>query len=216
MPVTLEDRPIEQVREETIDKLIVNYSHGIISSEAFERRLDDATHSESHQTLIDLVADLPLEVDNQYTRYKDTQFNPNYRAPTEDSDERIVSILSSEEREGQWVVPQKLRIISVLASVKLDFSDAIFEHQQVVIQVTDFLSSLEILVPENVNVSTRLSGVASSTENKAPSMGGRQAPHIRIEGLSVLGSLEIKEKKTLKEKWVAFANKIKSALNDSF
>lgn len=216
MPVKLEDRPIEQVREETIDKLIVNYSHGVISSEAFERRLDDATNSESHHALVELVADLPMEVDNQYARYKDTQFSPNYRAPSENNDERIVSILSSEEREGQWVVPQRLRIITVLASVKLDFSDAIFEHQQIVIQVSDLLSSLEILVPENVNVSTRLSGFASSTENKAPSMGGRQAPHISIEGLSVLSSLEIKEKKTMKEKWVAFANRIKSALNDSF
>ena len=28
--VKLEDRPIEQVREEVIDKLIYHYSHGVI------------------------------------------------------------------------------------------------------------------------------------------------------------------------------------------
>ena len=56
MSVILEDRPIEQVREETIDQLIVNYSHGVISAEAFERRLDQAMSSDNHQEIIDLVA----------------------------------------------------------------------------------------------------------------------------------------------------------------
>jgi len=214
MPVKLEDRPIEQVREETIDKLIVNYSHTVISAEAFERRLDDATYSESHQELVDLVADLPLEVDNQYARYKDTQLSPNYRAASDDSEDRIVSILNTEERRGQWVVPKRIRVIGVLTTLKLDFTDAVFEHQQVIIHVSDLLSSIEILVPENINVSTRLSGFLTSSENKSPSMGGRQAPHITVEGFSVLGSVTIKEKKTMKEKLIAFANGIRSALND--
>lgn len=214
MPVKLEDRPIEQVREETIDKLIVNYSHGVISAEAFERRLDEATNSDSHIALVELVADLPMEVDSQYARYKDTQFSPNYSVPSDDTEERIVSILSNEERQGRWVVPARLHVISVLASVKLDFTDAVFEHSHVVIRLSDMLGSLEILVPEHVNVSTKLAGFLSSTENKAPSMGGRQAPLITIEGYSILSSVEIKEKKTMKEKWVAFANSIKSALGD--
>jgi hypothetical protein len=42
MPVTPNDRPIETLREETIDQLIMNYGHGKLSREAFERRLDEA------------------------------------------------------------------------------------------------------------------------------------------------------------------------------
>ena len=42
MSVKVEDRPIEQVREQVIDQLIYNYSHGVISVDAFERRLDNA------------------------------------------------------------------------------------------------------------------------------------------------------------------------------
>lgn len=214
MPVTLEDRPIEQVREETIDKLIVNYSHGVISAEAFERRLDEATYSESHQHLMDLVADLPMEADNQYARYKDTQFAPHYQATEGEGSERIVCVLSSEARTGQWVVPRHLTIINVLGSLELDFTDAIFTHQQVTIEIKDFLSSTEVYVPEDIRVSTKVSGILSSTENRAPSMGNRQAPVINIEGVSVLSSLEVEEKRTMREKLVAFANSIKKALND--
>src|SRR5690606_23291616 len=126
MPVKLEDRPIEQVREETIDKLIMNYSHGIISAEAFERRLDDATGTDSHQLLVELVADLRLEADTRYDDLKERRFTPNYRAQSEGSgSDRIVSVLSSNDRSGQWVVPQQLNMIGVLGSATLDFTDAV-------------------------------------------------------------------------------------------
>ena len=212
MSVILEDRPIEQVREESIDKLIINYSHGIISAEAFERRLDEATFTESHQSLVDLVADLPMEVDNQYARYKDTQFSPRYQASEGSDEERIVCVLSSDERSGRWVVPRKLVIFNVLGSVKLDFSDAVFTHQEVIIEVKDVLGSLDLLVTGDINVTTKMNGLLSSTENTAPSMGGRQAPTIMVQGWSILSSVEVTEKKTMKEKWVAFADSIKKAL----
>ena len=38
MSVAIQDRPIESVRQEVIDQLIMNYSHGEISLEAFESR----------------------------------------------------------------------------------------------------------------------------------------------------------------------------------
>ena len=53
MSVKFEDRPLEKVREETIDQLVMNYGHGELSSEAFERRLDaamDATQRKKRET----------------------------------------------------------------------------------------------------------------------------------------------------------------------
>ena len=59
--VKVEDRPFDQVRQEAIDQLIMNYSHGVISAEAFERRLDVASDATSFQELIDVVSDLSLK-----------------------------------------------------------------------------------------------------------------------------------------------------------
>ena len=42
MPVTPHDRPIDALRGETVDQLIMNYGHGKLSRDAFERRLDEA------------------------------------------------------------------------------------------------------------------------------------------------------------------------------
>ena len=65
MSVKIEDRPIEQVREQVIDQLIYNYSHGVISVEAFERRLDDAMAASDNKALMDLVEELTLNTDQQ-------------------------------------------------------------------------------------------------------------------------------------------------------
>ena len=211
MAVTFEDRPLEQVREETIDQLVMNYSHGIISAEAFERRLDAAMDATSHAQLADLVADLELKPDSSYDNIKARQFAPHYGAGRVEATENIVSILSSNERSGVWTVPRTITVYALLGSVELDFSDAIFQQPDVTIKIIGGLSSIEIFVPEEVTISTNVFNILGSTENKAPSMGHlQQPPHLKIEGTQVLGSLEIKVKRTMKEKFVAFANSLKS------
>ncbi|CAB0151607.1 hypothetical protein PSI9734_01981 [Pseudidiomarina piscicola] len=211
MSVKLSDRPIEQVREETVDKLIVNYSRAIISAEAFERRLDEAMATDDHQQLVDLVTDLPLDADVQYDHKKERSFTPNYAATDATEDDKMISILGSNVREGQWQVPKKIIVVDVLGSAKLDFTDAIFQHQAIEVRVTNVLGSLEIFVPENVNVTTRVFNIIGSAENHAPSMAGRQAPQITITGWSLLGSIEVSVKRTMKEKLVAFANSMREA-----
>ncbi|WP_333606713.1 DUF1707 SHOCT-like domain-containing protein [Arsukibacterium sp.] len=209
--VKIEDRPFDQVREEAIDQLIMNYSHGVISAEAFERRLDIASDAKTHQQLIDVVADLTLAPDKQYQQQRERSFSPRYQAGNDTRNENIISILSSNQHSGQWLVPAEIRIISVLGSIELDFSEAIFQHQQIVIRVNNWIGSLTILVPEQVNVVSNMFNIIGSTDNRAPCMGDRQAPQIIIEGYSVLGSLDVKLKKTMKEKFSAFADQCRAA-----
>jgi len=213
MPVILEDRPIEQVREETIDQLIFNYSHGVISSEAFERRLDQAMNSESHQEIVLLVADLTLKADNTYSDKKEHQFTPSYTNADSDDSLNLKSILGNIERSGQWDVPKTITVNSILGEAVLDFTDAVFQHQNVTIKLNCILGSSKIYVPENINVVCKTYGIISSIENKAPSMATKQAPIITIEGKVVLGSLSVAIKRTIKEKFIAFANNLKSAFD---
>lgn len=213
MSVKIEDRPIEQVREQVIDQLIYNYSHGVISAEAFERRLDKAMAATANKTLISLVEDLTLNTDQQYNAEKQTQFAPNYAAQ-QDSDDSFTlrSILGSNERSGQWVVPKNIYLTNFMGSVVLDFTDAVFTHQHVTIYVNCILGSDEIYVPEHVNVVSKMFCVLSSLENKSVSLNKRQGPTINIEGKAIMGSVEVKIKRTIKEKFISFANELKAQL----
>ena len=208
--VKIEDRPFDQVRQEAIDQLIMNYSHGVISAEAFERRLDVASDATSIQELIDVVADLSLQPDNQYQQQRERSFTPRYQAGNDTRNENIICVLSSNQHSGQWLVPAEIRIVSILGSVELDFSEAIFQHQNIVIRVNNWIGSLTILVPEQVNVVSNMFNIIGSTDNRAPCIGDRQAPQIVVEGYSILGSLDVKLKTTMKEKFTAFADQCRA------
>ncbi|MDX1537978.1 LiaF domain-containing protein [Arsukibacterium sp.] len=208
--VKIEDRPFDQVRQEAIDQLIMNYSHGIISAEAFERRLDVASDAKTHQELVDVVADLTLQPDDTYQQQREKSFSPRYQAGNDTRNEKILCLLSSNEHSGQWLVPAEIRVINVLGSIELDFSEAIFQHQHIVIRVNNWVGSLNILVPEQVNVVSNMFNIVGSTKNRARSIGGQQAPHITIEGYSVLGSLDVNLKRTMKEKFSAFADQFRA------
>jgi uncharacterized Zn finger protein len=48
---------LEALREETIDRLVMNYGHGKLSMEAFQRRLDEAYDAKDQATLAELTAE---------------------------------------------------------------------------------------------------------------------------------------------------------------
>lgn len=213
MTVKLEDRPIETVREEVIDKLIYNYSNGVISNEAFERRLDQAMAGEVHQDIVDLGADLESPQDESYSAQKERQFNVNYGSHETAEVDNIISILGGNTRSGQWSVPKEIRVLSILGGSDIDFSDAIFTTPNVTIKVCCLLGGDNIYVPENVNVVSKAFCIMGGIDNKAPSIASRQAPTITIEGIVLFGGLDIKIKQTIKEKFVAFANQMKDMFN---
>ena len=214
MPVTLHDRPIEKVREEVIDSLIYAYSHSKISDQAFERRLDQAMKSTDHQEIFDLAKDLEKPNDNAYTEQKERQFNVNYSSNDDQEVDTIVNILGGSNRSGQWTVPKEVRVISILGGADIDFTDAIFTTPNVTVKVFCLLGGDNIYVPENVNVVSKAFCIMGGIDNSAPSIASRQAPTLTIEGLVLFGGLDIKIKQTIKEKFVAFANQMKSMFND--
>ncbi|WP_299072033.1 LiaF domain-containing protein [uncultured Paraglaciecola sp.] len=214
MAVKLEDRPIEQVREEVIDTLIYSYSHGVISNEAFERRLDQAMKSQIHQEIADLAADLQKVEDPEFTTQKERQFNVNYGSPESEETDTIVNILGGSGRSGQWTVPREIKILTIMGGSDIDFTDAIFTTPNVTIKILCLFGGNDIFVPENINVVSKAFCIMGGIDNSAPSIASRQAPTLTVEGLVMFGGLDIKIKTTIKEKFVAFANQMKTMFND--
>jgi hypothetical protein len=214
MAVILEDRPIEKVREEVIDILIYNYSHGVISNEAFERRLDQAMASQNHQEIFKLAEDLEKTQDAEFSSQKEQKFNINYGASDNDEIDTIVNIFGGSGRSGQWTVPREIRIVTIFGGADIDFTDAIFTTPNVTIKILCVFGGDNIYVPENINVVSKAFCILGGIDNTAPSIASRQAPTLTIEGLVLFGGLDIKIKRTIKEKFVAFANQMKTMFNN--
>lgn len=213
MPVVIEDRPTQAVRDEVIDQLIMNYSHGKLSYEAFERRLDVAMESEDNIEITKQAEDLELLVDQAYVDSKKSDMAFNYEPSDEHEQDTIINIFSGSERSGYWKVARELRIFSVFPGSDIDFSQAIFTHKETRIKIFSLFSGDNIYVPENVNVISKAFCIFGGIENKAPCIAGRDAPTLIIEGCTIFSGMDIKLKQSLKERFVSFADSLKRMFN---
>jgi hypothetical protein len=215
MPVKTEDRPIKNIREEVIDQLVINYGHDEITLEAFESRLDKAMDTENRDELLELVADLDIKTDQQYQTNKAEKLSvdKHYFESGSDQPDKIFKVLSSSTQNGHWLVSKNINANSILSDFTLDFTEAIFEHKVVHIKMFSLLSSNTFYVPEGVRVVCKVASVLGSIENRAFDAINESAPTIVLDGLSLLSSIEIKERVTLKERWLRFADGVKTLLD---
>ena len=215
MPVTLEDRPTDSVREKVVDQLIMNYSHGEISHEAFERRLDQAMATDNNAELMELVADLSLTVDQDYQDKKQAKLNSNYEPGHAEDEEKVVSVFGSAKRAGAWKVAKNTRVISVFSNADVDLTEAIFSQKVHTIKVVSVFSETNVYTPENVKVVSKAFSIFGSVDNNAPTVVDSNSPTLVIEGYSIFSSVDIKIKRTIKERWVDFADSLKSLFGTS-
>ncbi len=207
--VILSDRPIEQVRQETIDTLIYNYSHAVISEEAFERRLDIVIASTDHHEIVKEVADLKPSEDEQIKQHRDTTFSVKIDPTAQEDASTYTAILSTTEKTGRWIVPSYMKCYCIMGNLKLDFTNAVFTSSSVTIEIFSLMSDQTIFVPEDVNVTTSVNNILSSVKDRSASIAGKQAPNIRLLGTAIMSDTKVKHKRTAKEQFIAFANQMK-------
>jgi hypothetical protein len=209
MPVNDADRPIDTVREEAIDQLILNYGHGQLSLEAFERRLETALDARDHETLISVTADLELKSE---PGFQDTK---RRAMGMDDSDapatvEHAIAICGGTERAGRWTVPSEIRVVAALGGVDLDFSRAEFSRRVVRVRLFGFMGGIDIMVPEGVNVEANTFCIFGGFSNKAAGQHDPEAPTIVIDGFLLMAGADVRVKRSRKERLIRLADDIKA------
>lgn len=209
MTINTQDRPIEKIREEVVDQLIMNYSHGEITHEAFERRLDQAMESTDKEFIISLTADLTLTIDNEYLDKKNNRFDRVVESEPSEEVEQIVSIFGSGGRSGAWQLPRLVKMLSIFSGSEIDLTDATFSSTPSKINVISVFAGDTIYVPEDINIVYKGYCLFGAVDNSAQSVNDPNRPTVIIEGFSLFASIEIKVKKSFKERMFDFADSLK-------
>lgn len=215
MPVAPTDRPLDALREDTVDQLIMNYGHGKLSREAFERRLDAALDAKSQDALLELVRDLGLKADRQYAEQKKAELGIRVQPqPTSAADEQevehMINIFGGTTRRGTWDVPAEIRMINVFGGAELDFSDARFTAKTTRVSMFCMFGGATFYVREGMRTVSKAICIFGGVDNHAPSTADRDAPVLIIEGIALFGGAEIKVKKTAKQRLQEFAESLRS------
>jgi uncharacterized protein DUF1707 len=212
MPVVPQDRPLASVREETIDRLIVNYGHGKLSLEAFERRLDQALDAQTHDALLALTSDLELAADKAYADAKREELAPRVTPAHDGKDvEHMIHIFGGSNRSGAWSVPREIRMLNLFGGGELDFSAAQFAGGTARVKMLCLFGGANFYVSEDMNTVSKAICIFGGIDNEAPSHYRPGAPTLVIEGLCLFGGASIRVKKTLKERWLEFAEHFRAA-----
>ena len=213
MSVAMKDRPTQAVRDEVIDQLIMNYSHGELSYEAFERRLDIAMESQDNEEIAKQAEDLKLNVDESYVESKKHNMAFNFEPSSEQGTDSVVSVFGGNKRSGAWKVAGELKVLSAFSGTEIDFTNATFTQKVTTVKVFSLFSGNDIFVPENVNVVSKVFCIFGGVDNDSQTSATIDAPTLVIEGFAIFSGVDISIKQSLKERFVAFADGLKRMFN---
>lgn len=180
-------KSMEELRDETIKRLEYGYSHGEISLDELEKRIEIAVNTSIEEDLKPLVLDLKSE----------PEVKPTFQ---EKPEETIMSVLSSVQRKGRWTPARANKIFVFMGSVELDFSEAELNPG-----VTDFefftvMGGIEVRVPEGINVELSGLPLLAGIENKLSHSQYPGNPTIKLHGTAFMSGVEIKPPKKKKRK----------------
>jgi hypothetical protein len=213
MPVTPQDRPLDALREETVDQLIMNYGHGHLSRAAFERRLDEALETKSHDRLLELTQDLDLKADRQYTAQKKAELGIRIDASAAariEDDEHIISVFAGNTRKGVWDVPRAIRIVSIFGGTELDFTDARFTAETTYITVFCLFGGVNLRVRDGMRTVSKAVCIFGGVDNRGGTTVDANAPLLVVEGVALFGGIDIRVKKTPKQRFTEFAEQLRT------
>lgn len=212
MPTDPRDQPLDALREQTIDRLIVNYGHGRLSQEALERRLDQALDATEQATLIELCRDLDPALDpGEAARGRETLRTGT--APQAASDvHHLVSVFGSTERSGTGAVPDEVRMIAVFGDTRLDLGDAQLDGRTIRISLLCLFGGIGVAVPPRANVSVEAISIFGGVSNRSLGSTDPDAPRIVISGLVLFGGAEVKVRKRNRNRFMELAASLREAV----
>ncbi|MEV7287225.1 DUF1707 domain-containing protein [Streptomyces sp. NPDC093252] len=188
-------RASDAERDRIADILREAMAEGRLTAEEHAERIDGVYRAKTVGELEPLVRDLPgAHRDPAASAYRPAPARPTAGAIPEEADENVVAVFSSAVRKGRWRVGRRVHAYAVFGSVEIDLSEALFEHQQIVIKAFSVFGSVEIRVPENVSLRGNGGGVLGSFEVRTLDSGEPQAPVVFVDGWAVLGSVEARPK----------------------
>jgi hypothetical protein len=99
---------------------------------------------------------------------------------------------SSVKRDGPWRVPPRIVAESQHAGVRLDFTQAVIRHREIVVEVSSRHGSIQMIVPKGWNVNVdEVYSEWGSVQNKTgtPLLG---QPALRVTGQTKHGSIVVR------------------------
>lgn len=174
-------------RERAAQRLHQALAEGRITLSELEERLDMVYAARYESDLRPPFADLP-DPDAFVGR-------PALAVPSDAPPLVLRAGMSTIKRSGSWDVPARLRLLSAMGSVVLDFCDTVIPHAVVDIEVDLGAGSAKLLVPDEstANVDDVVASMGT-VKSSVPSVPRPGVPHFVVHGRAGMGSVTVRRR----------------------
>ncbi|WP_309060828.1 DUF1707 domain-containing protein [Streptomyces sp.] len=193
-PRPAELRASDADRDRVADLLREALAEGRLTAEEHAERVGGVLAAKTVGELEVFIRDLPAAHQRRAVHVS-APSRPTAGAIPADPDDNAVAVFSSAVRKGRWRAGRRIHAYAVFGSVEIDLSEALFDHQQVMIKAFSVFGSVEIRVPENVSLRGMGGGVLGSFEVDTLDSADPEAPVVYVDGWAVLGSIEARPRR---------------------
>ena len=185
-------------REKTISMLSDAFANDLFDIDEFETRVDQVHQAKSSEALVILRNDIapPGEENTSTTMAIALRSEADEIAliAAQPSSGWAVAIMGGSKRKGQWRVPKRMRAISLMGGVQLDFREAVLAPGITTLKVMACMGGVEILVPPGLAVECQGIGIMGGFEgvDRSPVIPDTGQPLLRITGLALMGGVDVK------------------------
>ena len=102
-----------------------------------------------------------------------------------------IGVLSGATRTGPWVLPVQFTALAVMGGVDIDLTQASFSAREVTITAVAIMGGIDITVPEDVTVVVNGFGLLGAFEDNANVRADPSGPVVRINGLALMGGVDV-------------------------
>jgi hypothetical protein len=179
---------IARLRARTIAELERHCAAERISPAEFDRRAVSARAATSALELRPLLSDLALAS----THGSAAEHLPAHPLGGEERS-YAVAIMSGSNLSGQWEPAEQVYGFALMGGVRLDFREAaLLEGVVTNLSLFCLMGGCEVIVPPDITVSVSGTGLLGGFGHVEQTSSDPGAAHLHINGLAVLGGVEIK------------------------
>lgn len=148
---------------------------GMLTLDEYTERVDVALAARTRRELDTVIADLP---------------HVRTQQPVAAPPAALKSWMSSISRKGQWTVPPRLQLVTRMCSTTLDFTSAVLPGPVVYIDIDDYFSSTELVLPDGATADLNgIGNIGASTSVKVTTSPPSRKLHVVVAGKVRFGSV---------------------------
>ncbi|MFV2013396.1 MULTISPECIES: DUF1707 SHOCT-like domain-containing protein [unclassified Micromonospora] len=175
-------------REQVAEVLRAAAAEGRIDLPELDERLGRVYAARTYAELEPLTRDIPRAVSDSVARRGDHGLEPSRPS------QWAVAVMSGVDRRGRWVAPGRLRALAFWGGGRFDLRQAQLDANVIRIQAWAIMGGIEIVVPDDAEVSITGVGVMGDFGQRAAGLGSPGGPRIHISGLAFWGGVTVKRR----------------------